>query len=76
MDVRSKESVAALREQARSQLGAVDILVCNAGVASSRSILSLDVAEWDQTFAVNTRGVFLCAQAFGQAWQSGERAAS
>jgi meso-butanediol dehydrogenase/(S,S)-butanediol dehydrogenase/diacetyl reductase len=66
VDVRSKDSVANLREQARSQLGAVDILVCNAGVASSHSVLSLDVSEWDRIFAVNARGVFLCAQAFGQ----------
>jgi meso-butanediol dehydrogenase / (S,S)-butanediol dehydrogenase / diacetyl reductase len=65
VDVTSKDSVANLREQARSQLGAVDILVSNAGVARSHSVLSLDVAEWDRTFAVNTRGVFLCAQAFG-----------
>jgi meso-butanediol dehydrogenase/(S,S)-butanediol dehydrogenase/diacetyl reductase len=66
VDVTSKDSVAQLRDQARSQLGAVDILVCNAGVASSHSVLSLDVAEWDRTFAVNARGVFLCAQAFGR----------
>lgn len=66
VDVRSQDSVAGLRDRARSQLGAVTILVCNAGVASSHPVLSLDVAEWDRTFAVNTRGVFLCAQAFGQ----------
>lgn len=65
VDVRDKGSVAELRDHARSQLGAVDVLVCNAGVASSHSILSLDVAEWERIFSVNVRGVFLCAQAFG-----------
>lgn len=66
VDVTSQDSVVSLRDQARSQLGAVDILVCNAGVASSHPVLSLEVSEWDRTFAVNARGVFLCAQAFGR----------
>ena len=66
VDVTSADSVSRLRDQARTRLGGVDILVCNAGVARSHSVLSLTLAEWDRTFAVNSRGVFLCAQTFGR----------
>jgi NAD(P)-dependent dehydrogenase (short-subunit alcohol dehydrogenase family) len=41
----------------------VDILVNNAGIAQIKPFLELDEATWDRTFAVNAKGVYLCAQA-------------
>jgi meso-butanediol dehydrogenase/(S,S)-butanediol dehydrogenase/diacetyl reductase len=66
VDVSDEESVARLRDRAVDELGTVDVLVCNAGVASTSPILSLDVREWDRTMSINARGVFLCGKAFGQ----------
>lgn len=64
VDVRSRESVLGLARAAADQLGPVDILVCNAGVCASAPLLDLTQAEWDRTLEINTRGMFLCAQAF------------
>jgi 3-oxoacyl-[acyl-carrier protein] reductase len=40
----------------------VDILVANAGIAHFSKIVEMDVQKWDEVFAVNTRGVFICAK--------------
>ncbi|KAJ7748422.1 hypothetical protein B0H16DRAFT_907086 [Mycena metata] len=40
--------------------GGLDVMVANAGICKARASL-LD-ADWDQTFAVNVRGTFLCYQ--------------
>lgn len=66
VDVADPDSVTRFCDTALEQLGTVDVLVCNAGVASTSPILSLDVKEWDRILSVNARGVFLCARAFGQ----------
>jgi len=43
----------------------VSILVNNAGIAGPVAPLTdIDVAEWDEVFAVNVRGVFLMCRAF------------
>jgi meso-butanediol dehydrogenase/(S,S)-butanediol dehydrogenase/diacetyl reductase len=66
VDVSDRDSVFHMRDEAVRQLGAVDILVCNAGVCRSSPLLDLTQEEWDRTFAVNIRGVFFCVQAFGE----------
>lgn len=67
VDVRSRESVLGLARAAADRLGAVDILVCNAGVCESAPLLDLTQAEWDRTLEINVRGMFFCAQAFAAA---------
>lgn len=47
-------------------LGAVDIVVNNAGVSGNSRALDTSPDEWDWTFGVNTRGVWLVAQAAAQ----------
>src|SRR5690606_20836372 len=48
---------------ALAQLGGLDVLVNNAGIAGPTSALQdLDVAEWDRTMAVNVRSQFLCVR--------------
>lgn len=61
-DVSDEESVAAL---ARAVMGEeISILVNNAGIAGPVAPLTdVAVADWDEVFAVNVRGVFLMCRA-------------
>lgn len=51
---------------ARSALGAIDILVNNAGIARLAPAEQATEADWDATFATNTKAAFFCAQAFSR----------
>jgi len=62
-DVTKKEQVARMIESARSALGTIDMLVCNAGVVSAAPVEALAEDTFDVTMAVNVKGVFLCCQA-------------
>ncbi|MCJ1301648.1 hypothetical protein MMC08_004449 [Hypocenomyce scalaris] len=44
------------------KLGHLDVMVANAGVLETTSLLDISVDQWDRVMAVNTRGVFLCYQ--------------
>ncbi|MBV9573123.1 MAG: SDR family oxidoreductase [Acidobacteriales bacterium] len=61
-DVRDPKSVkAALKEIAR-ELGRLDVLVNNAANYETADFEKLSLAQWDEMFAVNTRGPFLVSQ--------------
>ncbi len=62
-DVSVATEVHGLVERTVGAFGRLDILVNNAGIAPIRPFLELDEATWDRTFAVNAKGVYLCAQA-------------
>jgi len=60
LDVSSRESV----ERTIGELGAVDLLVNNAGVAGeTTSFLEEEPDAWWRVFEVNVRGPFLCCRA-------------
>ncbi len=64
-DVTSEESVRNLRDRTLENFGWVDILGNNSGVGGpSAPIWEIDPRDWDETFAVNVRGVYLCCRAF------------
>ncbi|HEY4276921.1 MAG TPA: bifunctional aldolase/short-chain dehydrogenase [Conexibacter sp.] len=62
MDVTSEDAVAAAYRAAVLTYGGVDIVVSNAGIASSAPIEETSVAEWDRNHAILTRGYFLVAR--------------
>jgi len=63
-DVTKEESVRLLGEEARRRLGTVDLLVNNAGAASSAPLRKLALSEWERVLAVNATGTFLCTREF------------
>lgn len=63
-DVSSESDVEALLTYAEQKMRGVDVLVNNAGVAGpTRRFEDVSLPEWEQTFAVNMTGQFLCARA-------------
>jgi NAD(P)-dependent dehydrogenase (short-subunit alcohol dehydrogenase family) len=69
-DVSREEDVSSLVESAESNLGRIDVLINNAGIADKARFLDLDVATWDRTIAINLRGMFLVARAVAERMQA------
>ncbi len=61
-DVTSEEAVAEAFAAAVAQFGGVDILVSNAGIASSASIEETTLAEWNRNHSILGTGYFLVAR--------------
>jgi meso-butanediol dehydrogenase/(S,S)-butanediol dehydrogenase/diacetyl reductase len=63
-DVTSEDSAAATIASAVRELGKVDILVNNAGVVGKHvGGGSIDEADWDMTFEVNVKGIWIMSRA-------------
>jgi len=62
-DVSRKTEVEAMMEQAEAELGPLWLLVNNAGVFHTAPTRDLSEAAWDEDFAVDAKGTFLCSQA-------------
>jgi len=63
LDVTNAESVQKVIQTIENELGAVSILVNNAGICGTEQFLELDAERWHRTLAVNLTGAFLCMQA-------------
>jgi rhamnulose-1-phosphate aldolase/alcohol dehydrogenase len=61
-DVTSEEDVRAAFDRAVADYGGVDIVVSNAGIASSAPIEETTLAEWERNHAVLGTGYFLVAR--------------
>jgi len=62
-DVAKKDEVAAMVAETRKQLGPVNILVNNAGIAQIKNFLDISSEEWQRMLDVHMKGTFLCTQA-------------
>jgi meso-butanediol dehydrogenase / (S,S)-butanediol dehydrogenase / diacetyl reductase len=61
-DVSNLKQVQAAFAEAVRLMGAVDVLINNAGISIRHNFLDITPEEWDKTIAVNLTGVFYVAQ--------------
>jgi NAD(P)-dependent dehydrogenase (short-subunit alcohol dehydrogenase family) len=63
LDVTREANVSAVMQAVVNQTGRLHVLVNNAGISgASKPTHELTEAEWDQTTAVNVKGVFFCTK--------------
>src|SRR5258706_6296416 len=62
-DVSDGSAVGGLIRTVAAGLGAIDILINNAGLALNRGLDDLTEADFDRTIAINLKSVFLCTRA-------------
>ncbi len=66
LDVRDVAEIRRVFAEIRTELGAVDLLVNNAGLGANHPAEDVTEADWDDMMAVNLRGLFFCCQAAGR----------
>jgi 3-oxoacyl-[acyl-carrier protein] reductase len=62
-DVRDDAAVRAMAGHAVQAFGAIDVWVNNAGVEYEEPLEAIGDAHWDETFAINVKGLFYCCRA-------------
>ena len=62
-DVADREAVFAMVRRIEEELGPVELLVSNAGIARQQQFQDISPEFWQRLFAVNVNGGFHCAQA-------------
>jgi NAD(P)-dependent dehydrogenase (short-subunit alcohol dehydrogenase family) len=67
VDVSRPEELRALVERVLARFGRIDVLVNNAAVNHSGSVLDMAPERFDEVFATNVRGVFYAIQAVAPA---------
>ncbi|GAA3337236.1 3-oxoacyl-[acyl-carrier-protein] reductase [Amorphoplanes nipponensis] len=72
-DVSQPDAVGAMVDAVIARFGRLDILVNNAATPMTGRVplFDLDLDAWEQSFAVNARGVFLCSVAAARAMTRG-----
>ena len=63
LDVSDEADVERAFEETIRAYGGLDVLVSNAGISSFGTLDALPLADWEKSFAVNTRGHFLVSRA-------------
>lgn len=75
MDVTSAESVHSAFERIEKELGVVDVLINNAGVADTKFFLEVKETDWDYTMNTNLKGAWRvaseCSKRLVKAGQAG-----
>jgi len=67
LDVTDKLSVTNCVRETQSELGVPDVLVNNAGIARQAFLTDMSEEDWDDVVDTNLKGVFMMAQATGNA---------
>jgi 3-oxoacyl-[acyl-carrier protein] reductase len=62
-DVSRRGAVQDMVRDVEERLGAIDILINNAGMAAVRSLDDITEEDFDRSIAVNLKSAFLCTQA-------------
>jgi 3-oxoacyl-[acyl-carrier protein] reductase len=65
-DIREAAQVDAMIKTFVATYGELDVMICNAGISSSRLLLRLTPKEWENVIATNLSGTFHCLQATGR----------
>ena len=68
-DVSAEADVDAMFERITRELGAIDIVVANAGLQRDSAIEDMSLADWRRVLDVNLTGQFLCARAAVRAFK-------
>jgi NAD(P)-dependent dehydrogenase (short-subunit alcohol dehydrogenase family) len=63
-DVTQKKAIEELQKRIASELGAVEVLVNNAGIAPAASFLEMEDSLWEEVLRVNLTGTYYCCKAF------------
>ena len=61
-DISKPEEINNMFDKITEKYGRLDILVNNAGIVFIKPFMELTADEWDKTYAVNIRGMFLVTQ--------------
>ena len=72
-DVSKRPDVQRIFARALEHYKGYDILINNAGILTSGSILELTEEAWDKVIAVNLKGMFLCTQEAAKYWVTNKR---
>jgi NAD(P)-dependent dehydrogenase (short-subunit alcohol dehydrogenase family) len=73
LDVTSGKSVSAAFDAAETALGAIDIVVNNAGISIVKPALEMAEEDWDAVVDTNLRGAWLVVQTAGKRWVAAKR---
>src|SRR5580698_758928 len=63
VDVSDFAGVVRSIEAVREKFGRIDVLVNNAGINMNKRIVELDLADWDRTFDINLKSMFVTSKA-------------
>jgi 3-oxoacyl-[acyl-carrier protein] reductase len=66
-DVADAGQVESVFKQIIAEVGSVDVLVNNAGIARDGLIARMKESDWDAVLAINLKGAFLCSKAVSKA---------
>jgi meso-butanediol dehydrogenase/(S,S)-butanediol dehydrogenase/diacetyl reductase len=70
-DVADVAQISAMIDRVKRELGALHILVNNAGIIRPSPFGRVSEDDWDQTMRLNTRGVFFCSQEAARVMEGG-----
>jgi NAD(P)-dependent dehydrogenase (short-subunit alcohol dehydrogenase family) len=76
LDVRDPAQVQSAMDALHQRIGALDIIVNNAGVTNTKPLLAQEVDDWNAIFETNLRGGWLVATAAARAMVAAKRGGS